>query len=801
MKRLLIIAAILLSLSSFAQTQSDVEICRRAEAAYRIGQFDTAVTLLTDNMSNLSSRTRSTAYHILSLCYLEKDDNEQSTHYASLLLKENPYYSPTLSDPLRFADMIEKMKSGKTATITTASQQAESIDEAPVPVTLITEEMIEASGARCLQDVIATYVPGISIVEGNQMNVSMHGVYSATQEKILVMLNGHRLNSRTTNSEALDFRNSLAKIKQIEVLRGPASSLYGNVALTAVINIITKSGVDVDGLKASYGMGDCSTYKADIVFGKRFYNTDIFAWASFYSSAGERRTINHADDDFIGIIPLDGYAMLGGFNHKPSYDFGFNFTWNKFNFMFNQQYSKKVIPYTSAALNPTIYDYYRYRDYNGIKPGNGRLSTHGEIDYSDAKGNWTIDIKAFIDSDQCNNYDVSGDTLNNYDSYLPIWNLPGEILKDSAIIQTNGVYQVLEWHDLSYGANLSIGHSYDFGQSYSGNFIFGFQFEKYKMKYNAFLIGDEYDRVDLFYSDRNRKIELGSEMNISGFLQIKQHLGKKIVLNGGFRYDHKRRYNKKNLSELSPRLALIFKLDKIWNLKASFSKAFVDAPYFYRANKTRAYLGSENLGPEYMYSWQLSAIANFSSKLNYDVNIFYNKLSDLIYNKSDERLFVNAGVLKLFGFENSISYTSSGTKANLNVSLFRVLDSDSYPTIGHKISDVPSVISNITLMKRLLNINNGHSFWLRGGLSYYSSQASPKGPIYINENTEIFNSENEISGRLLANFGAIYNYNNFKIDIQCNNIFNNHYLLGSSSLLYDIPQQGRNILVTLSYKL
>ena len=240
MKRLLIIAAILLSLSSFAQTQSDVEICRRAEAAYRIGQFDTAVTLLTDNMSNLSSRTRSTAYHILSLCYLEKDDNEQSTHYASLLLKENPYYSPTLSDPLRFADMIEKMKSGKTATITTASQQAESIDEAPVPVTLITEEMIEASGARNLGDLLVMFVPGMSKVEGLETNVSMHGVYSSTQEKILIMLDGHRLNSRTTNSEQPDFRTSLEKIKQIEVLRGPASSLYGNVALTAVVNIITK---------------------------------------------------------------------------------------------------------------------------------------------------------------------------------------------------------------------------------------------------------------------------------------------------------------------------------------------------------------------------------------------------------------------------------------------------------------------------------------------------------------------------------------------------------------------------------
>jgi iron complex outermembrane receptor protein len=48
----------------------------------------------------------------------------------------------------------------------------------------------------------------------------------------------------------------LDKLKQIEVLRGPASSLYGGVALTAVVNLITKQGIDVDGIKIRAGIGN-----------------------------------------------------------------------------------------------------------------------------------------------------------------------------------------------------------------------------------------------------------------------------------------------------------------------------------------------------------------------------------------------------------------------------------------------------------------------------------------------------------------------------------------------------------------
>lgn len=125
----------------------------------------------------------------------------------------------------------------------TASRQFEEIEQVPVPISIITQEMIENSGALSLKELIVQYVPGFSNVQDhNEVNFSNRGVYASSQQKVLIMLNGHRLNSRAYSMANPDFSISLDKIKQIEVLRGPASSLYGNVALTAVINIVTKSG-------------------------------------------------------------------------------------------------------------------------------------------------------------------------------------------------------------------------------------------------------------------------------------------------------------------------------------------------------------------------------------------------------------------------------------------------------------------------------------------------------------------------------------------------------------------------------
>src|SRR5574344_2075226 len=172
----LFLLSILLSTVAFAQEDNQLrQTYTEAEEAYDIGHFDTAISVLTQNISKYSGTLKTSAFRLLALCRLGQDDIHGAEQYVTQMLKDDPYYNITLQDPVRFADMVSRMKNGLT-TITTASQQAETLDEVPVPVTLITEEMIKQSGAQTLADLLLLYVPGMSLIEGSETNVAMHGV-------------------------------------------------------------------------------------------------------------------------------------------------------------------------------------------------------------------------------------------------------------------------------------------------------------------------------------------------------------------------------------------------------------------------------------------------------------------------------------------------------------------------------------------------------------------------------------------------------------------------------------------------
>ena len=224
----LIILACMFVLTGMAQNAEEQyrKIYDTAERDYKIGRIEQAEDLLKQNLKGFPITLRQSAYRLLSMCCLSTDRINEAQSYVKMLLDDNPYYSTTLGDPQRVIDMVDDLKAGMMTTITTASSQAENLSEVPVPITLITEEMIHSSGARNLQEVLAAYVPGMNIIDCNDdINIAMRGIYSNGQEKILIMLNGHRLNSYCTNTAAPDFSIGLDKLKQIEVLRGPASSL------------------------------------------------------------------------------------------------------------------------------------------------------------------------------------------------------------------------------------------------------------------------------------------------------------------------------------------------------------------------------------------------------------------------------------------------------------------------------------------------------------------------------------------------------------------------------------------------
>jgi len=109
-------------------------------------------------------------------------------------------------------------------------------------VTVITEKEIERDQKRTLPDVLRT-VPGLNVVQtggpGGKTSVFLRG---SNSNHTKVLLDGIDVNDPSQDG-VFDFGQVMTSdISQIEVLRGPQSSLYGSDAIGGVINIVTKTG-------------------------------------------------------------------------------------------------------------------------------------------------------------------------------------------------------------------------------------------------------------------------------------------------------------------------------------------------------------------------------------------------------------------------------------------------------------------------------------------------------------------------------------------------------------------------------
>ena len=126
--------------------------------------------------------------------------------------------------------------------VVTADRVLTEITSVPAHVTIITEEEIRSSGATNVVELLGRQA-GISFRSFSheaQAVADMRGFGENAQGRVLVLVDGRRQNSADMSGI-----NWLAvpidSIERIEIVRGSASSLYGNNALGGVINIITKT--------------------------------------------------------------------------------------------------------------------------------------------------------------------------------------------------------------------------------------------------------------------------------------------------------------------------------------------------------------------------------------------------------------------------------------------------------------------------------------------------------------------------------------------------------------------------------
>ncbi|WP_126447182.1 TonB-dependent receptor domain-containing protein [Sulfuricystis multivorans] len=147
--------------------------------------------------------------------------------------------------------------------VVTATRIPTRVDEQLADVAVITREDIEAAGATTLPSLLAQQ-PGLQIVTNGGIGKSTSLFTRGTNAgHTLLLVDGVPLGSATLGQPSLT-NLPLTQIERIEILRGPASSLYGSDAIGGVVQIFTRQGEGPMKPEAFAGAGSYGAWQAQV---------------------------------------------------------------------------------------------------------------------------------------------------------------------------------------------------------------------------------------------------------------------------------------------------------------------------------------------------------------------------------------------------------------------------------------------------------------------------------------------------------------------------------------------------------
>jgi vitamin B12 transporter len=125
-------------------------------------------------------------------------------------------------------------------------------------LSLVDKQQLETTPARSLPEVLA-FVPGVDVrqrgVTGVQADIGIRG---GSFEQTLVLINGIKLSDPQTGHHMMNVPVPLLNVDRVEVLKGPASRIFGQNAYTGAVNVITNlsesKGLRLQGYAGDFGM-------------------------------------------------------------------------------------------------------------------------------------------------------------------------------------------------------------------------------------------------------------------------------------------------------------------------------------------------------------------------------------------------------------------------------------------------------------------------------------------------------------------------------------------------------------------
>ncbi len=494
--------------------------------------------------------------------------------------------------------------------VSIATKSKLKVSEAPSIVTVITEEEIRNSGLRLLTEVFAM-VPGFDVIKSpglGQVSYGVRGVVGSVN-KVKVLVDGHSLNEPFTGSAREFFDDlPLKNVKRIEIIRGPGSALYGENAFLGVVNIITKTADDIDGLEVSTGFGSYDTQEYNILYGDKFFGIDIDGFANYYNTNGlseEIKTDALTNQPFFNRFSLAPGDTDDSRNRLDTYikaSYG--------GFGFKGRYTNKDREQFIGPDDILVDDVDQFLNY-----------AMGELSYAFEIGEKTA-VASKIYYDQ---YDMEFDLQTLPDGFV----IPADLDNDGDIeIFPDGHLFDVFVTNRRLGSDIQ----FDYALSENNDLTVGFNY-----------IWEKQDNVQTYSNtDAATGAYLGTVRNVSDtanwlseatrqiwaiYFQDIWNITDDLGLTIGVRHDHYSDFE----GTTNPRLGVVWNFIDKATLKALYGQAF-RAPTFaelYLTNNS-VELGSPDLQPETIRTYEVGLGYKFSKITNINVNYFFNVIRDQI---------------------------------------------------------------------------------------------------------------------------------------------------------------------------
>lgn len=529
-------------------------------------------------------------------------------------------------------------------TIMIASGYNSTISSAPATASVITAEDLKNMGAMTIDEALES-IPGVHVARATSHRAfatySIRGVMTSFTPQVLFLLNGQRIVSdHYTSAPGYLAKMNVESIEQIEVIRGPGSAVYGADAFSGIINIVTKSAKTRDGLDFGVRGGSDDTQNVWMNYMTDLQNdwklSSSVEWFSRGINDGQKVSSDHQtvyDDLFDTSASLAPGVLDDGLD---SAQINLHLTEKNWHFGYDGYFIRNAGQKAGAVLaidrdGEDAYDMSMFTAsyMNDTLVDNLQLETTYTHLYSKIKSDLYLFPAGSVypvgnDGNLFTPHDGDGcqTTVTPYGCMTTFINgvrTKPRIYSNTDTLDVTGIYEGISNHKI----RLNIGTKYeDWDADDNRNRGLGvLDKETLDGQPNPIVVDDTVYASDYqFYEKGNRNIYYGS-------LQDEWFIDDKFSLTTGVRLDDYSDYG----------TTTNFRGGLIWTPTAKIVTKFLYGESFRSPSGSEKYsvntittLGNKDLSPEEMKTTEIGFRYEHSSKLDFDLNVYYYTAEGLI---------------------------------------------------------------------------------------------------------------------------------------------------------------------------